>query len=115
MEFKAKIIAWNRYSKEREEEIISDAILRKNFKNLLYGDLQKMEYIKNVESDIQKVKANIENEKKKLSNLRNKLAQNIKEMDNKKAQQNRLIAQLNREKSGHVQSISALPKKRKRE
>ena len=46
LEFKAKIIAWNRYSKEREEEIISDAILRKNFKNLLYGDLQKMEYIK---------------------------------------------------------------------
>lgn len=114
LEFKAKIIAWNRYSKEREDEIISDAILRKNVKNLLYGDLEKMEYIKNVESDIQKVKANIENEKKKLSNLRNKLAQNIKDMDNKKAQQNRLIAQLNKEKSGHVQSISALQKEKER-
>lgn len=46
LEFKAKIIAWNRYSKEKEEEIVAEAILRKNFKNLLYGDLQKMEYIK---------------------------------------------------------------------
>lgn len=114
LEFKAKIIAWNRYSKEREDDIITDAILRKNFKNLLYGDLQKMEYIKNVQSDIQKVKANIESEKQKLSGLRNKLALNLKQMDSKKAQQNSLIAQLNKEKTGHVQSISALRKEKER-
>lgn len=114
LEFKAKIIAWNRYSREREEDIITDAILRKNFKNLLYGDLQKMEYIKNVQSDIQKVKANIESEKQKLSGLRNKLALNLKQMDSKKAQQNSLIAQLNKEKTGHVQSISALQKEKER-
>lgn len=114
LEFKAKIIAWNRYSKEREDDIITDAILRKNFKNLLYGDLQKMEYIKNVQSDIQKVKANIESEKQKLSGLRNKLALNLKQMDSKKAQQNSLIAQLNKEKTGHVQSISALQKEKER-
>ena len=114
LEFKAKIIAWNRYSKEREENIVEDAFLRKNFKNLLYGDLKKMEHIKNVQQDIQKVKANIENEKIKLSNLRNKLALNIKQMDSKKVQQNKLIAQLNKEKSGHVKSISKLQQEKER-
>lgn len=114
LEFKAKIIAWNRYSKEREEKLVEDAILRKNFKNLLYGDLQKMEHIKNVQKDIQKVKANIEQEKAKLSSLRNKLALNLKQMDSKKAQQNSLITQLNREKSGHVKSISKLQQEKER-
>lgn len=114
LEFKAKIIAWNRYSKEREENLVEEALLKKNFKNLLYGDLEKMEHIKNVEGDIQKVKKNIENERAKLSNLRSKLALNLKEMDNKKAQQNRLIAQLNKEKSGHVKSISQLQKEKER-
>lgn len=114
LEFKAKIIAWNRYSKEREDNLVEDTLLKKDFKNLLYGDLEKMEHIKNVQSDIQKVKANIESEKVKLSNLRNKLALNLKEMDSKKAQQNRLIAQLNIEKSGHVKSISALQQEKER-
>ncbi len=114
LEFKAKIIAWNRYSKEREESLIEDALLKKNFKNLLYGDLKKMEHIKSVQSDIQKVKANIESEKAKLSTLRNKLALNLKKMDSKKAQQNRLIAQLNREKTGHVKSISKLQQEKER-
>ena len=114
LEFKAKIIAWNRYSKEREESLVEDTLLKKDFKKLLYGDLEKMEHIKNVQSDIKKVKANIENEKAKLSNLRNKLALNIKQMDSKKDQQNKLIAQLNREKSGHVKSISKLQQEKER-
>lgn len=114
LEFKAKIIAWNRYMKEKGSYLDEQTLLKKNFVSLLCGDLQKMEYIKNVESDIKKVKRDIENEKIKLSNLRNKLAQNLKQMDSKKAQQNKLIAQLNREKSGHVKSIGQLQKEKER-
>lgn len=114
LEFKAKIIAWNRYSKEVEDVLMEKTLLKKDFRNLLYGDLQRMEHIKNVQKDIEKVKANIENEKAKLSNLRNKLASNLKSMDSKKAQQNSLIAKLNREKSGHKQSITKLQKEKAR-
>lgn len=114
LEFKAKIIAWNRYSKEREENLIEDVILKKDFKNLLYGDLQKMEHIKKVQSNIQKVKADIEGEKLKLSKLRNKLALNLEQMDSKKSQHGKLIDRLNREKSGHVKSISKLQQEKER-
>ena len=114
LEFKAKIIAWNRYSKEKEQLLDKQSPLKRNFVNLLYGDLRKMEYIKNVETDIKKVKRDIEKEKVKLGELRNKLARNIYQMDSKKAQQNRLIAQLNREKSTHVRNISQLQKEKKR-
>ena len=114
LEFKAKIIAWNRYSKEREEGLVEDTLLKKDFKNLLYGDLKKMEHIKNVQKDIKKVKTDIEEEKLKLSKLRNKLALNMQQMDSKKIQHNRLIAQLSREKSGHVKSISKLQREKER-
>ena len=77
LEFKAKIIAWNRYSKEKEQLLDKQSPLKRNFVNLLYGDLRKMEYIKNVETDIKKVKRDIEKEKVKLGELRNKLARNI--------------------------------------
>ena len=114
LEFKAKIIAWNRYSKEKEKYLDEQSLLKKDFVSLLYGDLEKMEHIKHVETDIKKVKADIENQKVKLGQLRNQLARNVKQMDSKKAQQNRLIAQLNREKSTHQKNITALQKEKKR-
>ena len=114
LEFKAKIIAWNRYSKEKEKFLDEQSLLKKNFVRLLYGDLEKMEYIKNVESDIKKVKSDIEVQKAQLSVLRNKLAQNLLQMDRKKAQQSALIKRLAAEKSGHVRSISQLQKEKER-
>lgn len=56
LEYKAKLIAWNRYVYDKDEEIVTESLLRKNFKNLLNGDLKKMDYIQSVQVDIKKVK-----------------------------------------------------------
>lgn len=114
LEYKAKLIAWNRYVYDKDEEIITEALLRKNFKNLLNGDLKKMDYIQSVQVDIKKVKKDIENEKLKLSSLRNKLAQNLKNIDRMKKEKNSLIARLNTEKTTHVKTISKLQKEKER-
>lgn len=114
LEYKAKLIAWNRYVYDKDEELITEALLRKNFKNLLNGDLKKMDYIQSVQVDIKKVKKDIENEKSKLSTLRNKLAQNLKNIDRMKKEKNSLIARLNNEKTTHVKTISKLQKEKQR-
>lgn len=112
MEFKAKIIAWNRYTKENGENLEEDSLFKKNFKDLLYGDLRSMDHIRDVEGDIQKVTKNIQEEKKKLTILRNELAQNVKKMDEKKAQQAKFIEQLKFEKSTHEKNINKLKKEK---
>lgn len=113
LEYKAKLIAWNRYTYDKDD-LSEEALMRKNFKNLLYGDLKKMEYIQSVQVDIKKVKKDIESEKAKLSSLRNKLAQNLKSIDRMKKEKNVLIAKLNNEKTTHVKTISKLQKEKER-
>lgn len=108
VEYKAKIIAWDRYSRVEGEGLVHQPILKNDFKKLLYGDLDKIEHIKDVRENIVKVKSDIEAEKVKLSNLRNQLATNMRNMDSKKAEQSRLIAQLNREKNTHIKNIAQL-------
>lgn len=113
LEYKAKLIAWNRYSCDKDD-FSNQPLMRKNFKNLLLGDLKKMEYIQSVQVDIKTVKKDIEREKIKLSNLRNKLAQNLRNIDRMKKEKNILIAKLNNEKSTHVKTISKLRKEKER-
>lgn len=113
LEYKAKLIAWNRYTYDKDD-LSQEPLMRKDFKNLLYGDLKKMEYIQSVQVDIKKVKKDIETEKAKLSNLRNKLAQNLRSIDRMKKEKNVLIAKLNDEKTTHVRTISKLQKEKER-
>lgn len=106
-EYKAKMIEVTRKS-SLESDTKERSIAKRSFSRLLYGDLESMEHIKNVQTSIEQVKRNIENNRQKLTILKRKLDSNRRSIEVKKQEKNRLITKLNQEKTTHVKTISKL-------
>ena len=113
-EFIAKIIAWDKYSKVHRRDLPEKVILMKNYREILYGDLQRMGYIEKVTGNIKESQDKIEAEKIKLDKLENQLKENARRMDAKKEEQNKLKEKLQVEKKGHQSSIEKLKKEKQR-
>ena len=113
-EFIAKIIAWDKYSKVHRRDLPEKVILMKNYREVLYGDLQRMGYIEKVTGNIKESQDKIEAEKIKLDKLENQLKENARRMDAKKEEQNKLKEKLQVEKKGHQSSIEKLKKEKQR-
>ena len=113
-EFIAKIIAWDKYSKVHRRDLPEKVILMKNYREVLYGDLQRMGYIEKVTGNIKENQDKIEAEKIKLDKLENQLKENARRMDAKKEEQNKLKEKLQVEKKGHQSSIEKLKKEKQR-
>ena len=75
-EFIAKIIAWDKYSKVHRRDLPEKVVLMKNYREVLYGDLQRMGYIEKVTGNIKENQDKIEAEKTKLDKLENQLKEN---------------------------------------
>ncbi|WP_022819544.1 murein hydrolase activator EnvC family protein [Fusobacterium russii] len=114
LEYIAKIIAWDKYAKVHSKELEEKVILKKNYREVLHGDLQRMEHIEKITGSIKEAKQKIEADKKKLDMLRNDLAANLKKSDLKKEEHKKLIEKLNVEKKGHQSKISELQKEKQR-
>lgn len=114
LEYIAKIIAWDKFAKVHNKELEKKIILKKNYREVLHGDLQRMEHIEKVTGSIKEVKQKIEDDKKKLDKLRNELAANSRKSDLKKEEHKKLIQKLNAEKKGHQSRISELQKEKQR-
>lgn len=114
LEYKAKIIAWNKYYIEKNKKTLdSKPLLKKNFKSLLYGDLKKIDHIKEVAQNIGEVKEKISQERAKLNKVNRELYKNMRDLDSKIAQKNRLISKLTKERSDHLKSINRLAQEKK--
>ena len=113
-EFIAKIIAWDKYSKVHRRDLPEKVILMKNYREVLYGDLQRMGYIEKVTGNIKESQDKIEAEKIKLDKLENQLKENARRMDAKKEEQNKLKEKLQVEKKDHQSSIEKLKKEKQR-
>ena len=113
-EFIAKIIAWDKYSKVHRRDLPEKVALMKNYREVLYGDLQRMGYIEKVTGNIKENQDKIEAEKTKLDKLENQLKENARRMDAKKEEQNKLKEKLQVEKKGHQSSIEKLKKEKQR-
>lgn len=113
-EFVAKIIAWDKYSKIHGKDIDEKVLLTKNYREMLHGDLQRMEHIEKVTGSIKEVKEKIEAEKRKLDRLEAELRENLRKSDAKKEEQKKLKEQLQVEKKGHQSSIEKLKKEKQR-
>ena len=113
-EFIAKIIAWDKYSKVHRRDLPEKVILMKNYREVLYGDLQRMGYIEKVTGSIKESQDKIEAEKIKLDKLENQLKENARRMDAKKEEQNKLKEKLQVEKKDHQSSIEKLKKEKQR-
>lgn len=113
-EFVAKIIAWDKYSKIHPKEIDEKMILTKNYREVLYGDIQRMDHIEKITGDIIEVKQKIEDNKKKLDRLEAELRENLRKSDAKKTEQSQLKQKLQAEKKGHESSIVKLKKEKER-
>ena len=113
-EFIAKIIAWDKYSKVHHRDLPEKVILMKNYREVLYGDLQRMGYIEKVTGNIKENQDKIEAEKTKLDKLESQLKENARRMDAKKEEQNKLKEKLQVEKKGHQSSIEKLKKEKQR-
>ncbi len=59
-EFIAKIIAWDKYSKVHRRDLPEKVVLMKNYREVLYGDLQRMGYIEKVTGNIKENQDKIE-------------------------------------------------------
>lgn len=114
LEYIAKIIAWDKYAKVHTKELDKKIILKKNYREILHGDLQRMEHIEKVTGSIKEAKEKIEKDKKKLDMLRKELATNLKKSDLKKEEHKKLIQKLSAEKKGHQTKISELQKEKQR-
>ena len=113
-EFIAKIIAWDKYSKVHRRDLPEKVALMKNYREVLYGDLQRMGYIEKVTGNIKENQDKIEAEKIKLDKLESQLKENARRMDAKKEEQNKLKEKLQVEKKGHQSSIEKLKKEKQR-
>ena len=113
-EFIAKIIAWDKYSKVHRRDLPEKVVLMKNYREVLYGDLQRMGYIEKVTGNIKENQDKIEAEKTKLDKLENQLKENARRMDAKKEEQKKLKEKLQVEKKGHQTSIEKLKKEKQR-
>ena len=113
-EFIAKIIAWDKYSKVHRRDLPEKVALMKNYREVLYGDLQRMGYIEKVTGNIKENQDKIEAEKTKLDKLENQLKENARKMDAKKEEEKKLKEKLQVEKKGHQSSIEKLKKEKQR-
>ena len=113
-EFIAKIIAWDKYSKVHRRDLPEKVVLMKNYREVLYGDLQRMGYIEKVTGNIKENQDKIEAEKIKLDKLEIQLKENARKMDAKKEEQKKLKEKLQVEKKGHQSSIEKLKKEKQR-
>ena len=113
-EFIAKIIAWDKYSKVHRRDLPEKVVLMKNYREVLYGDLQRMGYIEKVTGNIKENQDKTEAEKIKLDKLESQLKENARRMDAKKEEQNKLKEKLQVEKKGHQSSIEKLKKEKQR-
>ena len=113
-EFIAKIIAWDKYSKVHRRDLPEKVALMKNYREVLYGDLQRMGYIEKVTGNIKENQDKIEAEKTKLDKLENQLKENARKMDAKKEEEKKLKEKLQVEKKGHQTSIEKLKKEKQR-
>ena len=113
-EFIAKIIAWDKYSKVHRRDLPEKVVLMKNYREVLYGDLQRMGYIEKVTGNIKENQDKIEAEKTKLDKLENQLKENARKMDAKKEEEKKLKEKLQVEKKGHQTSIEKLKKEKQR-
>lgn len=114
LEYTAKIIAWDRYSKIYGKTLDEKELLKKHYREVLQGDLNRMEHIEKVTGSIKEVKTQIENEKAKLDKLSMELRENIRKSDSKKTEHQKLIQKLSVEKKGHQSSIVKLRKEKER-
>lgn len=113
-EFIAKIIAWDKYSKVHHKDLAEKVVLMKNYREVLYGDLQRMGYIEKITGNIKEVNDKIEADKAKLDKLEVRLRENARKMDAKKEEQKKLKEKLQVEKKGHQSSIEKLKKEKQR-
>lgn len=113
-EFIAKIIAWDKYSKVHRKDLAEKVVLMKNYREVLYGDLQRMGYIEKITGNIKEVNDKIEADKAKLDKLEVQLRENARKMDAKKEEQKKLKEKLQVEKKGHQSSIEKLKKEKQR-
>ena len=113
-EFIAKIIAWDKYSKVHHKDLAEKVVLMKNYREVLYGDLQRMGYIEKITGNIKEVNDKIEADKAKLDKLEVQLRENARKMDAKKEEQKKLKEKLQVEKKGHQSSIEKLKKEKQR-
>ena len=86
-EFIAKIIAWDKYSKVHRRDLPEKVVLMKNYREVLYGDLQRMGYIEKVTGNIKESQDKIEAEKIKLDKLENQLKENARKAAEKAARE----------------------------
>lgn len=112
LEYTAKILAWDKYAKIFEGNLPEKILLRKHYRDILSGDLNRMDYIANVQGNIKEVKENIEKEKIKLDKLNTELNINLKNLDKKKKDHANLISKLNIEKKNHLSNIEKLKKEK---
>ena len=112
LELVAKIIAWDKYKKLHPNEVGDKVILNKNYREVLHGDLKRMDHIERITGDIKEVKEEIEEQKIKLDKLEADLRENLKRSDAKRAEQSRLKEKLGIEKKGHESSIEKLKKEK---
>ena len=101
-------------SKVHRRDLPEKVILMKNYREVLYGDLQRMGYIEKVTGNIKENQDKIEAEKTKLDKLESQLKENARRMDAKKEEQNKLKEKLQVEKKGHQSSIEKLKKEKQR-
>lgn len=111
-EYNAKIIAWDKYSKIYGKKHQDKNFLKKMYREVLNGDLNRIAYIVEVEGNIKTSKQEIESEKRKLDKLQRALIRNIKENDAKKKRQAELIKKLSAEKQTHQSNIEKLKKEK---
>lgn len=113
-EYSAKILAWDKYSKILGDETNKRYELKKQYRDVLNGDLNRIDYIIKIEEKIKKYKSEIENQKAKLDKLKKELSNSISESNKKKAKHSELISKLNSEKKTHQKNIESLKKEKTR-
>ncbi len=111
-EYNAKLEAWNRVKKNKDQKNYVQSNKR-NFKELLYSDLEALEHIRVVQKDIDLVKNDIEMDRREQTRLKNVLAEKENQGERKKVEKDSLIAQLNKEEIYHKKNITTLKTKKK--
>lgn len=111
-EYNSKLEAWHRVGKSRQEKDYLQKNKR-NFKELLYSDLESLEHIRMVQRDIDLVKNDIEKDRKEQNRLKNVLASKERLGASKKREKDSLIARLNKEEVYHKRKISSLETQKK--
>lgn len=111
-EYKAKIIGINRVT-DHTGDTKPRSIIKRSFTKWLYGDLEKIDYVKNVKGSIEIVKRDIESDKRKLTRLKIKLDGNRRNIERKIKEKEELVERLNSEKNNHQKKIELLKKQKR--